>query len=174
MNVNWQINESDIWKFTDNNSKNLSHNSILLRFSNNYEKEEIENYSIIFELIIYKVLNNNLIEISSGWSATDLVANQKKEKKNLFIEGGSPFSPLNADSNNFLARRKGFKNFFKNLTMKNYRARLEIEILPINQINENISSQCENLPHFILVKKNYLNICSVFRQYLGTLNFIIN
>lgn len=132
----WKQEYEDRWYLSRNYMG--GENSIFLKIQD-FEENKYKSVALIFEFVIYYLKENQLMEISCGYTSMDIININAKSfgKKKLTLEGGAPFKKIIIRKDDVKSNRTGWRNVVKKIT-KPIESQLEIEIMPLSKTSKDM------------------------------------
>ncbi len=163
----WNEDYKDKWMFyTEKDSIN---NNIIIR----YNEKEDKYICILFEFVLIVGKDKNITEISSGWSEINVHELIKKSKFTLDVDGGTPEKKIKLEKKDINSNPEGKSKVgwsrLKSIFNEEIKSQLIIESTQFKELNEEEKYNMNYLPITIVIPKACLNICSVYRKYVGKL-----
>jgi hypothetical protein len=162
----WTPANEDVWTFSSTAPGSL--NPVLFRTT---QKEDLnrQHVVLIFELVVYVVVQNKTTEMTAGWAEAPISFCERDQAKvRLQINGGSLDNQLEISKDDLQTKRTGVKAFMK-LLNSNITSTLIVSFKPEKQLEPETKVHLELLPSTCLVQKKILNLVSGFRNYAADL-----
>ena len=131
----WSPEYEDQWHF--NPAKIKGEDKLYFRIAE-FDERFQKNLAIVFEFVVfYKVNDKQLIEMSAGWTAIDVMKLNKAQSHSLELHGGSPMKMTFINENDVRTNREGWRNVMKKMSKK-VASQLSIEVTPHHKLKDSV------------------------------------